>query len=77
VAELAFAEAAARLRPGTPDNAPVIGEHRGVVWATGHYRHGILLAPITAAAVADLLCGSAPPAAVEPFAPGRFARAAA
>jgi glycine oxidase len=77
VAELEFVEAAARLRPGTPDNAPVIGEHGGVVWATGHYRHGILLAPITAAAVADLLCGSAPSSAVEPFSPGRFARAAA
>src|SRR3954464_935153 len=49
--ELEWVEAAARLRPGTPDNAPAIGrDHRdGVVWATGHYRHGILLTPVTAA----------------------------
>lgn len=48
-----LAEARAGLRPGTPDNAPVIGELRpGVLAATGHYRHGVLLAPLTA----DLIC---------------------
>jgi glycine oxidase len=77
VAELEFVEAAARLRPGTPDNAPLIGERDGVVWATGHYRNGILLAPITAAAVAAIVTGGEPPAAVEPFGPARFAGAAA
>ncbi|MEA2440366.1 MAG: glycine oxidase [Thermoleophilaceae bacterium] len=77
VAELEFAEAAARLRPGTPDNAPLIGAHEGVVWATGHHRNGVLLAPITAAAVAAMVSGEPPPQAVEPFEPGRFARAAA
>src|SRR4051794_9358117 len=75
VAELEFVEAAARLRPGTPDNAPLIGEHDGVVWATGHHRNGVLLAPITAAAVAAIVSGEDPPAAVEPFGAARFAGA--
>lgn len=77
VDELEFVEAAARLRPGTPDNAPIIGEHDGVLWATGHHRNGVLLAPITAAAVADMLTGAALSPAVEPFSPARFAKAAA
>jgi glycine oxidase len=77
VGELELVEAAARLRPGTPDNAPLIGEHDGLVWATGHHRNGVLLAPITALAVAAIVTGDEPPAAVEPFAAGRFARAAA
>jgi glycine oxidase len=73
VGELELVEAAARLRPGTPDNAPLIGEHAGLVWATGHHRNGVLLAPMTAAAVASIVTGEAPPEAVEPFAPARFA----
>jgi glycine oxidase len=77
VAELEFVEAAARLRPGTPDNAPLIGEHDGVIWAAGHHRNGVLLAPVTAAAVAAILTGEDPPAEVEPFGAGRFARAVA
>ena len=77
VAELEFVEAAARLRPGTPDNAPLIGERDGLIWATGHHRNGVLLAPITAAAVAAMVAGESPPEAVEPFGPARFARAAA
>jgi glycine oxidase len=57
VAELELVEASAGLRPGTPDNAPVIGLGAldGLVLATGHYRNGILLAPATADAVAELL----------------------
>ena len=49
------------LRPGSPDNAPMIGASAltGLVVATGHYRNGILLAPITADAVADLLTAGA------------------
>jgi glycine oxidase len=74
-AELEFVEAAARLRPGTPDNAPLIGEHDGLIWATGHHRNGVLLAPITAAAVAAMVAGEEPPEAVEPFGAGRFAKA--
>jgi glycine oxidase len=77
--ELEWVEAAARLRPGTPDNAPAIGRAGGdgVVWATGHYRNGILLAPVTADAVAAIVSGDDPPAAVASFAPDRFARASA
>jgi glycine oxidase len=77
VGELEFVEAAARLRPGTPDNAPLIGPRDGLIWATGHHRNGVLLAPITAQAVAAMVAGEAPPEAVEPFGPDRFARAIA
>lgn len=57
VDELELHEAAAGLRPGTPDNTPRIGWSgvENVAVATGHYRNGILLAPLTAAAVVDLL----------------------
>jgi glycine oxidase len=63
ITELEFAEATAALRPGTPDNAPVLGPSGtpGVVLATGHFRHGVLLAPITADIIAGYLeCGSMP-----------------
>jgi glycine oxidase len=75
VAELEFVEAAARLRPGTPDNAPLVGERDGVIWATGHHRNGVLLAPITAAAVAAMVAGESPPDVVESFSPRRFVTA--
>ena len=76
--ELIVEEAAAGLRPGTPDNAPLIGEREdGVLLATGHHRNGILLAPLTADAVADMLAGDPPPAEVAPFGPARFAEVAA
>jgi glycine oxidase len=54
VDELELVEAIAALRPGSPDNLPIIGaaELPGLVYASGHSRNGILLAPITA----DLLC---------------------
>lgn len=50
VAEMELVEAAAGLRPATPDNLPLIGPSGvdGLLWATGHYRNGILLAPLTA-----------------------------
>ena len=59
IAELELAEAIAGLRPGTPDNVPLLGEGGidGLVLATGHFRNGILLAPITAERIADLLAG--------------------
>jgi glycine oxidase len=55
--ELALVETATGFRPATPDNTPRIGwtALEGVVVATGHFRNGILLAPLTAAAVVDLL----------------------
>jgi glycine oxidase len=50
VGELELVEARAGLRPGTPDNAPLVGpgDPEGLWWATGHYRNGVLLAPLTA-----------------------------
>lgn len=61
VAEMELVEAMAGLRPGTPDNLPLIGPGaiEGLVLACGHYRNGILLAPITGDAVAELLDGGA------------------
>jgi glycine oxidase len=60
IAELELAETSAGLRPGTPDNLPLIGPGalEGLVLATGHYRNGILLAPLTADRVARTLAGS-------------------
>jgi glycine oxidase len=75
IAELELVEARAGLRPGSPDNAPLIGAIAGdgPILATGHYRNGVLQAPITAEAVAAHLTGEDQPAEVEPFAPSRFA----
>lgn len=76
VAELAIDEIQVGLRPGTPDNVPVIGAGvlEGMIWATGHYRNGILLTPVTADTVAELIAGerTAPPEGCEPT---RFATA--
>lgn len=58
------------FRPGTPDDLPILGQVGGVWVASGHYRNGVLLAPITGQWIADaMLEGKALPAA---FAPGRF-----
>jgi glycine oxidase len=61
VAEMELVEAAASLRPGTPDNLPLTGSSpvEGLLWATGHYRNGILLAPLAAEAIAAELTGVA------------------
>ncbi len=63
----------AGLRPATPDRLPYLGKGPvdGLIVATGHYRNGILLAPITAEVVADLLAGQAPPLDLTPFDPMR------
>jgi glycine oxidase len=73
--EYELTETAVGLRPGSPDNAPAIGPTAvpGLLVATGHYRNGILLAPLTAEAITGLLTGSAPSAVVAPFGPERFA----
>ena len=75
VGELELLEARAGLRPGTPDNAPLVGEGEveGLIWATGHYRNGVLLAPVTAEAVTAILAGGEAPPTFAPFAPARFA----
>lgn len=73
IAEMELVEATARLRPGTPDNAPLVGRSAlpGLVLACGHFRHGILLAPLTAAAVTAAVLGQEPPASMAPFDPAR------
>ena len=59
VSELEIEELSVGLRPGTPDNAPAIGPAAvdGLIWATGHYRNGILLAPLTAELVLGVIGG--------------------
>ena len=76
VAELELVDSSAGLRPGTPDNAPVIGSTAidGLLLAGGHHRNGILLTPITADAIAAEIAGEAPPESVEALRPDRFAR---
>ncbi len=75
VAELELLETAAGLRPGTPDNAPLVGPGAvdGLVLATGHYRNGMLLAPLTADAIAAFLSGDPLPPEIQVAHPGRFA----
>lgn len=75
VAELELEDAAAGLRPGSPDNAPIVGRGsmEGLVLATGHFRNGLLLAPLTASAIAGLLAGDEPAAELSAASPGRFA----
>jgi glycine oxidase len=86
VRELKIDELCVGLRPGTPDNAPAIGAGalRGLLWATGHHRNGILLAPLTAQLVCRALAGEQQRddpalAACDPrrFAAGHAAQAAA
>ena len=74
VAELELVETAARLRPGTPDNCPIIGAGalEGLVWATGHHRNGVLLAPLTADAIVRSLVDGDPSPAGARFSPERF-----
>jgi glycine oxidase len=97
IAEYPVSEIVAGLRPGTPDNAPILGvlppgavlpgaelagavlpgavrARRGaVIVAAGHYRHGVLLAPITADAIAELAATGVTPAEIKPFTPTREA----
>ena len=74
-AALPVAETWCGYRPGTPDHLPFLGEDpeaRGLIYATGHYRNGILLAPVSADVVAALLAGEPPPVALAAFRPERF-----
>ena len=63
------------LRPATPDGLPIIGPSAisGVYYATGHYRNGVLLAPITASIIADLIENRRPSIAIDSYSPSRFA----
>jgi glycine oxidase len=76
LAELELVDVSAGLRPGTPDNDPIVGTREdGVLVATGHYRNGILLTPVTAETIAALLAGDAAPPEALPFAPERLVTA--
>ena len=77
LSEAQLDEVCVGLRPGSPDNAPLVGrsEVRGLIVATGHYRNGVLLAPLTADAVADLVDGKPVGDAMAAYDPSRFAEA--
>ena len=74
ITELELVEVTVGLRPGSPDNAPLLGptELDGLIVATGHFRNGILLTPVTSWAIAELLATGRTPALIEPFSPLRF-----
>jgi glycine oxidase len=75
VFELDIEQIAVGLRPATPDNLPAIGPGAldGLIWATGHFRNGILLTPVTAELVAAALAGEALPEWAAAADPRRFA----
>lgn len=71
--EYELAEVNVGHRPGTPDNAPILGAlPDGTIVATGHYRHGILLAPATAGTITELVVTGRAPELIAPFTPARF-----
>jgi glycine oxidase len=75
LAHLPLVETWAGFRPGTPDEMPVLGQDpavRGVYYATGHYRNGVLLAPVTAQIIATLVSGGIPSLPIDTFRPDRF-----
>lgn len=76
IRELELFEASAGLRPGSRDNAPLLGPTSidGLIAATGHYRNGILLAPVTGDSIATLLAKDEVPEEIVPFSPERFVR---
>ncbi|MFJ5517579.1 glycine oxidase ThiO [Streptomyces griseoluteus] len=75
ITELPLTETLAGLRPGSPDNAPLLGPSGldGLLLATGHHRNGVLLTPVTGDVMADVLCGAGLPEVARPFSPRRFA----
>ncbi|MDI6098529.1 glycine oxidase ThiO [Actinoplanes sp. NEAU-A12] len=75
LAEHELIEVAVGQRPGTPDNGPLLGflgPDRRTIVAAGHFRNGILLTPITARLIADLVLTGAADPLLDAFAPGRF-----
>jgi glycine oxidase len=74
-AEYALAETSVGWRPGTPDNAPILGgcDMEGLVLATGHYRNGVLLTPITADVITALIMSGELDSVAAPFTLDRFA----
>jgi len=75
IRELSVRELRVGLRPGTRDNAPLLGPSGapGVLYATGHYRHGILLTPVTAHEIAQVVQTGTVSECLKPFLPSRFA----
>ena len=73
VGKLPLVRSWAGLRPATPDRLPYIGPTtlEGLIVATGHFRNGILLAPVTAQLVAEIVTGRPPSVPLEPFDPAR------
>lgn len=78
ITELPLTETRAGLRPASPDNAPLLGPTAlpGLHLATGHFRNGVLLAPVTGDALAAVLTTGELPPEARPFTPLRFSRAA-
>ncbi|TCR22099.1 glycine oxidase ThiO [Streptomyces sp. BK205] len=76
ITELPLTETRAGLRPGSPDNAPLLGptDLPGLLLATGHYRNGVLLTPVTGDVMAHVLATGELPEVARPFTPGRFRR---
>ena len=74
ITELPLTETRAGLRPGSPDNAPLLGptDLPGLLLATGHYRNGVLLTPVTGDAMAHALTTGELPEEARPFTPRRF-----
>lgn len=72
--ELPLAESLAGLRPGSPDNAPMLGPTAlpGLQAATGHFRNGVLLTPVTGDVLAESLETGELPEQARPFSPQRF-----
>ncbi|WP_086565100.1 glycine oxidase ThiO [Streptomyces africanus] len=79
ITELPLTETRAGLRPGSPDNAPLLGPTglEGLLLATGHYRNGVLLTPVTGDALAHALATGELPEEARPFTPRRFSTATA
>lgn len=75
IAELAIVESWAGFRPGSRDDAPILGETavEGLILATGHHRNGVLLAPVTADGIARLILTGETDPLLRPFALDRFA----
>ncbi|WP_031035828.1 glycine oxidase ThiO [Streptomyces sp. NRRL F-5650] len=74
ITELPLTETRAGLRPGSPDNAPLLGptDLDGLLLATGHYRNGVLLTPVTGDVMAHVLTTGELPEEGRPFTPRRF-----
>ena len=74
LSEWSWDEVSTGLRPGTPDNAPIVGltSIEGLIMATGHYRNGMLLAGITGTGVATIVDGGRLPTELGDFSPLRF-----